>query len=414
MNNCILIIAFKYPPYPGVGAFRWANLSYEFAQAGKTVHVITVRWKRKPNSSFLHVLDHPNIIVHRLPSLGFHNIRNMEGRTRVGKYFAKAIKWGLRRVLKPWYFLDEAQQWHWIMIPYVQRLIQRENIHVMIATGTPYSVNYAAVRIKQILEQKGHSIKLTQDMRDPWNDLPNYPLSFGSCRRRNQSIAMEKFALDTANCVVTVTKGVAASFRKRTHTPIYVIYNGYPGKAISKTASKPTGKISAIYAGGFAHGRDVALYFFLDYLRKAELITRFNLTVYSSSVKKLHWLLHEHQLDQYIEFRDPIPYDQLLLRIPEYDYGLHLNGKDSKDALSTKIFDYLSVGVPVLSVNYGDEIHSFIQENAFGISLSLNNLENTGQLKKLFNEQYVPDMKRVKDFSYEQLAKTYVQLIESE
>ena len=158
MHKSIILLSFKYPPYPGVGAFRWANLSYQLAENNYIVHVITTKWQEKENSSFLNEIRHSNIKIHILPSLGFHNIKY----NTYKNIFLRKIKKYYFKLIRPLYFLDEAQQWHWIMIPYVHRLIKKEKIEILIATGAPFSVNYAAAKIKN----KNKRINLIQDFRD--------------------------------------------------------------------------------------------------------------------------------------------------------------------------------------------------------------------------------------------------------
>ncbi len=407
----LLLLAYKYPPYSGVGAFRWANLSYEFAQAGMKVHVVTVKWKRKSNSSFLHVLNHPNIIVHQLPSLGFHNLRYIEGKGKITSFLAKLIRWAIRRFLRPWYWLDEAQQWHWVMVPYVKKVLRREKISTIIATGAPFSVNYAAARIKQKLSKRNIQLKLIQDMRDLWNDLPNYSFTFGSQRRCKKSIIYEAFSYDVADHVVTVTKGLAQTFQQKTKTPVKVIYNGFPGEPTTKMVDGVGSNVkNIVYAGGFAHGRDDVLLVFLQRLKQANLLNKIFITIYSSW--NIQDMLKKQQVfTSNLEFRNPVPYEQLLVSIPNFDFGLHLNGLASKDALSTKIFDYISVGIPVLSVNYGDEIHSFIQENEFGLSFSLNDFPNDELLFDQLFKTYSLNDSTVLRFSYSQIASQYLNII---
>ena len=45
MSPPLLVIAYKFPPYAGVGGFRWAKLSKYLARLGHEVHVVTVPWR---------------------------------------------------------------------------------------------------------------------------------------------------------------------------------------------------------------------------------------------------------------------------------------------------------------------------------------------------------------------------------
>ena len=41
----LLIIAFKFPPYGGVGSFRWSKFTKYLAKSENKVNVLTIKWK---------------------------------------------------------------------------------------------------------------------------------------------------------------------------------------------------------------------------------------------------------------------------------------------------------------------------------------------------------------------------------
>lgn len=414
INKKVLLISFKFPPYVGVGAFRWANLSYQLAEKGYDVHVITTFWKKEDSSSFLNVLDHPKIFIHKIPSLGFHKLKYLTSNNKLINFFIRSFKYFLRSIFKPFYYLDEAQQWHTFLIPYVKRVLKNEGIKVMIATGAPFSVNYSAARIKRDL---GNNVRLIQDFRDPWNDLILYTSTFGTEKRKLRSREMELFSMQNSDCIVTVTKGIVRMFKDNgVTTNMKVIYNGFSIDSnldVSRKQKKEK-KVSVIYAGGFAQKRDFIMFKFLEMIKEAKLEKYFKIDIFSQNSLAIKEFLKANDIKCEVNIKDYISYYNLMEIISNYDFGLHLNSEYSVDALSTKIFDYLSNNVPVLSINWGDEIHSFINDNKFGYSISLKSINGIEVLSSICkNKEYQIDENNLKKFNYKNLCDEYISLIES-
>ena len=400
MQNSIILLSFKYPPYPGVGAFRWANLSYQLAEKQFIVHVITTKWEEKENSSFLKEIKHPNIKIHILQSFGFHNIKY----NTYNKY-VKQIKKYFFKIIKSLYYLDEAQQWHWIMIPYVRRLIKKENIKTIIATGAPFSVNYAAARIKKSFP----AIQLIQDFRDPWNDDELYVRNF-SKKQRRISEKYEKYSLDKADLIVSVTKMLSEMLAKRAGKEVLTIYNGYNcKKKVNKVNNiQRQNKIRFIYAGNLNCGREESFKYFLDNISDNKYII---VDIYCSNKEKIVKKYQKFIDIKILNIKSRISYEELISIIHKYDYGLHFNAEEYPDALSTKIYDYLSVQVPVLSINYGGEIEEFLDTNNFGYSININKNNFNAIMKKIEKDKYCINMHNVMQYDYKNIVNNYIKII---
>jgi len=327
------------------------------------------------------------------------------------------IRFILKRLLKPLYFIDEAQQWHWILIPYVKKLIKEEKISTMIATGAPFSVNYFASKIKRDL---GNKIRLIQDFRDPWNENPVYVGTFGNSNRINRSKSMELFSLKFADDIVSVTKGFSIDFSHKSGKEVHTIYNGFSDSEINKIkkeksiSEKDTLKI--IYAGNFANGRFECLLYLLDYFVRYEKHGRlFQLIIYSNISKREFPDKYSSLFNNnFLVLKEKISYKELLEEIISCDYGLHLNSRFIKNALSTKIYDYVSLGVPIISLNYGDEIEAMIHEYNFGYSVNI----DKNNIDKVFkeierNKEYKLDLNNVCRFSYNKIIDDYIKLVEN-
>src|SRR4030042_3229476 len=155
----VLLIAYKFPPYAGVGCFRWSKLSKYLAKMGYTIHVVTVKWDKMGNDTYMQDVTHPNIIIHRIPSLYPHNLKYKRYKnTTIGR-FKRVIKLGFFKIFDVFWYEDEAQYWGRSLLPYCKKLINDHQIHTVIATGHPFMANYWASKLKQGLPQ----ITLIQD-----------------------------------------------------------------------------------------------------------------------------------------------------------------------------------------------------------------------------------------------------------
>jgi hypothetical protein len=78
----LLVIAYKFPPYAGVGGFRWAKLSKYLARLGHEVHVVTVPWREHGPNTLVADAAEPGVIVHPIRSGSPHRLRHLPLRGR--------------------------------------------------------------------------------------------------------------------------------------------------------------------------------------------------------------------------------------------------------------------------------------------------------------------------------------------
>ena len=63
----MLLIAYKFPPYAGVGGFRWAKLSKYLARLGHEIHVVSVPWPAYGPNTLMADAAEPGVTVHPIP-----------------------------------------------------------------------------------------------------------------------------------------------------------------------------------------------------------------------------------------------------------------------------------------------------------------------------------------------------------
>ena len=405
----ILLIAFKFPPYEGVGGFRWSHLSRELALRGYHVHVVTVDWESHGPNSLSDLVLHDNIIIHRIPSGGPHNLRQ--------KQFVGRIRNGLRNKLflhfidRFFFFHDEAQRWKKILIPFCNKLLKREQIHVVVSTGHPFTANYYA----SLLRAENPNIMLVLDWRDLWFSDKSTNVSSSL---RQQIKLMESYALKTADLNVTVTEGCRLTFLGNfPDASISVVCNGFsPQMFLENNVSSPTilgSKDCYTFAhiGNVASGREECLDVFLEYVSRHRNKCKVHM---AGSIPSFFFEKYASLFDEgIVKFLGTLSQKDAIELLKQADTALHFNAKHVPEAASTKLYEYAAAHKPVLSINFGGEPERLITTYKWGISVNLD-FDNADEKINGFLDGHVDICFNDKDilfFAYPQIAERYDMLL---
>ena len=277
MSKKILLIAFKFPPYAGVGGFRWSKMSKYLVDMGYIIHVVTVNWKQYGGNTLLEDVQHRNIIIHRLPSLYFHNYKYKPYDDTISGKIKRIFRYSFFKIINTIWYEDEAQQWGYFLIPFCEKLIKDEKIKNIIATGHPFMANYWAAKLKH----KHPEINLIQDFRDEWNDDPNRSFICKYFVKKSQK--HETFVLNNCNVLIAVTAGLMDLLSKKTDINVNkaIIPNGYNSEIYAKKTIKRD--FNLIYAGSLWAGREEPFEIFISVLENvAPKIPELRVDIYGS------------------------------------------------------------------------------------------------------------------------------------
>jgi len=424
MNNLsmkkILLISFKFPPYSDVGAYRWTKF-VKYLSEKYIIHVVTVNWKNQFSQPWHNDINNKNIIIHRIKSNYFHNLKYKKFSNNFLGFLLFKIRNQFLKITNFIYFIDEAQVWGKTLLPYCLKLIKEEKIDIIIATGGPYMVNYWA----GVLKRKSQNIKLIQDFRDEWNEFRYFPLKW----QKLLSLKFEDFALNNCNAVTTISKGLSDILSNKIrdkNIKVEVIYNGYDEVSVDKVIinkKKSKRDFSFIYAGSLSNNRDKPMISFLDTVNdnidnlKAIKIKLF-LTLNDSKMIRIRYKsLIE---DNYIIINDFISQDKLFNEIYNSFTALHFMPETQKFIISIKIFEYAVLKRPILSLNFGGDTEELI--NNYNLGYSVIYKDNNEGIKNCIFQIYdlwkknpcheTESKKDMKQFSYEKLSEKYIKLIE--
>lgn len=411
MGKKILLIAFKYPPYAGVGGFRWSKLSKYLAEMGYKIHVVTVNWKQYGDNTFQNDVQHPNIVIHRIPSLYFHNFKYKPYQNNLIGNIKRIFRFLFFKIVNIIWYEDETHHWKRSLIPFCQNLIQKENIKNVIATGHPFMANYWAAKLKQ----KHPEIFLIQDFQDEWNDNPNRSLPFKQMTK--MSIEHEIFALNNCDVLFAVTTGLLNLLSNKINNDVQKVEmpNGFDTCFEQKNINR---NFTFIHAGDLFSGREEPLEAFLTTIEIINIkIPELTVDFYGSfplNLKKKYDHLFKNGV---LKHSPPVSPEKIQELMHDSFVCLQFNARIYSYLVSTKIYEYASLKRPTLSINYGGEIDDLVRKHKLGISVNGDNLEQIEKeilnLYKIWKQDpsYEISPEGIEKYHYRNLAKDVAQYL---
>jgi len=140
----IIVLAYKFPPFKGVGARRITSLVKSLSHLGVSIDVITVDWGDVP----VDIKSMKNVTLHIIPSNYLHKLHySIDFK---GSYFHRIFRLLYVRFFQLTYcWDDEASLWRRPLLKKVDSVIKNKNSQILLATGHPFQVNYLAALVKK-------------------------------------------------------------------------------------------------------------------------------------------------------------------------------------------------------------------------------------------------------------------------
>lgn len=414
----VLIIAFKFPPLGGMRVKRITMFAKYLARQGYQVHVITVNWRVQMPDTWVVETQHPNIVIHHIPSWAPHNLMLSRPKTWPGKLIRRAAQ----ILRKLFYFVDEAQYWGLSLLPYATQLIEAEHITNVICTGAPFMANYWAARLKVRLPY----IHLIQDFRDPWNDHLCAPYSryFLFDWQKRVSKACERYAISHADVVVSVTDELRERFESKTDSQacFVTISSGFDPDRYRRLHYEPNrDKMGLVYIGNLGVGRDQAIRVFLPTLTKLvnenpEFGRSFELVTYGYFPPNLRQEAAPLFRKRILQTNDYVSPDKAL-QIAGSAFALLLVNADRFPYLvSGKVYEYIALRRPIYALTPEGELTRLMRRGNLGIIALLSDPEGQKRgLLELFelwkrDSDYVPPANQAfrQEFRYDRLVNQLI------
>lgn len=370
-----ILIAYTFPPTPGIGGRRWAKYVKYLTKKNINFHVI-YSTSSLVNGNFWikDVLN--NLKISRYP---IHFKYNNYFANKNPNLFEKVIHKVLSYILKftKYNIFDNSSFSRKIILEKSKIIIDKFPIDGVIITGPPQNIYHFGIDIK-----RKFGIKLILDYRDLWNGHPTYDLyQTKSEKQRDYALLQEKDSLEIADLVFTVDNSIKQNLIKLNSfndtSKFHCIPNGFDKDDISLSRSKlKNGKKKIFFAGNIAKDSvELVKVFVLNFYNlkfempiiydQLELVLYFNTN--DSSLISYFERYSSENFSWYNYFLDKSEYYKTLNII---DFGLIFLTETYKNSFVTKFSDYISHKNFILHVGVKGGFSDFIISNGIGINFS--------------------------------------------
>lgn len=361
----VLIITYYWPPNGGAGVYRWLKFSKYLPDNGWTPVVYTPSDPEvvaHDPALEADVLPHVEVIKRPITE-PFALYKRFTGRKRTEKvqvgFLSEKAQGGWKEDLALWvrsnFFIPDARMW-WIRpsARFLERYLRTHPVDAVVTTGPPHSMHLIGLRLKKRL-----GVKWLADFRDPWTDIDFYPqlklTRWADARHRR----LEAEVLRTADRVTTVSWHWAQDLLRLGAPHVDVVTNGYDPDDVPVPPVPVEEDLGLVHIGSLSPTRNAPeLWRALRALCDADpaFAARFKLRFVGPVDHSVVRSVEEAGLGAHLERLGRVTHEEAM-REMQRARALLLMVNDTPNALGIlpgKLFEYLSVGRPVLAIGPRD------------------------------------------------------------
>ncbi|MDQ3047943.1 MAG: hypothetical protein M3R27_10375, partial [Bacteroidota bacterium] len=392
-----------FPPYPGVGGRRWAKFAKYLAEDGYEVHVISAENPFDEKSLFSKDTINPRIHNFILPA-------------EYPAVLVKPVKRVLDKILYRFYlnilklatkgnYHDRGVLWKKSLNKKASEVIEKHGIRNVVVTGAPFSILHHCLDLKL----KHPSLNLIGDMRDPWTWGTGYGMGILSFSRKQVEEKMEREVLNGYNSL-TVPSTEMQSFLNQKYdvadSKVSLIPHAYDETEIGQLPKSISQKCRLLFYG--------TLYpeISSEFRKLSEALSKnpsISLEIYSGTERYLDYFSEDvANRVNYHPSREP---SLLFQRFADCDYVLVIQPDFAKEFITTKIYEIIYSGTPILLISSPGKLSDFIKANKLGIHIEPENIND--DLHKAVSST-ISDFRfssfPIEDFSFRSVTKQLIAL----
>ncbi len=375
----ILIVNFTFPPYPGIGARRWAKFAKYLFRAGHDIRIITARKILAEQSPWLKDIQefedrieyikppYPQILG-TIPITFFQKVRYkvalefVRMRYGSGNYFDPSTGFGKRIKAS------------------IQNHIHSGYDNLLVSCG-PFHMAHELLELKR--ENPG--LNFVVDFRDPW---ANNRTSFGfltiSKKRLYREMEMEKEVIAASDHVISVSPEMTEYFRafgSKATEKFYTMENGFDVEDFEAMDPKETSKkdvLRFVFTGTLYEKTRHIFSEFTKALRKISVNDpqTFSLLRFDFYGKVPAWFQTEMaDLQSTIYFHGEVVLEEVYRQIALSNAGTLFLTDDLTYTRSTKFYEYLAMRKPIVVFSKGGATGEFAEDNGVGFAVNMDSME---------------------------------------
>jgi glycosyltransferase involved in cell wall biosynthesis len=437
----VLILTYYWPPSGGAGVQRWLKFVKYLREFNYEPIVYTALNGEMPVVDYSLEKDIPkNITVIKTPIWEPYSIyKKFIGRKKNDRINASFLnetkKTGFTQKISVWirgnFFIPDARK-YWIKpsINFLNKYIQKNNIHYLISTGPPHSMHLIGLGLKK----QNPELKWLADFRDPWTNIDFYEKLMLSKRSDKKHHKLELTVITNADCVVSIGQTMNTEFVNiyknsggKDTSKFKVITNGYDEDDLHVTSSffeqaiNKSDKFTIAHIGTLVKDRNPdVLWKVLNKLVKTN--SDFEMQLQIKLVGKVDIYVNEqiekYGLTSYLNKINYLPHSEVILEQQNNKVLLLLvnNTKNAKGILTGKFFEYMIANVPILAIGPKDgDLAKIIGETGVGLISDFNNeLALEQNILSLFKNQITQrNENAIANYSRKNLTKQLASLLDS-
>jgi glycosyltransferase involved in cell wall biosynthesis len=351
----ILYISYFYPPLGGPAVLRNLKTVRYLSEAGAKITLITIDeieyayWDPSLNS----LCSEERLI--RTPSWDpMALMRKVFGKNKsTSGYIYKRSPESLKLFLRRLYPIDDKIGWLPHLMKAGRKAMQAEAFDLIYVSCGPFSSAIAAYKLAEEFR-----LPLVVDYRDYWTLLSDYDL-MGNPLKRRHNRAWESRILRRADLIVSATKGIADDLAEHFDPQIkdksFLLFNGHDEADFEDLPQeRPSSDFySLAYFGNIYARRSLKyLYRAIEEMDREGLIpAKLRIRLYGNFNRELYDEIAHSGIKERISVHDQVPHRDALIKMQKADaLILIINSSSPKGTLTSKIFEYLRLGRPILAM----------------------------------------------------------------
>jgi len=379
----ILLITYYFPPCGGAAVQRWVRFLPLLIEAGFSVTVLTTNdgdFPVRDESLVSKIPESVKVIRTKTPvfggvwrSLFGKNSQVPYGNIKPSKnssLLENMMLWVRINLIVP----DARVIWNHHAKKAAKKIMITEKIDWVITTGPPHSTHIVGLSLK-----KHYNVKWIADFRDPWTQIFYLKGKSQNAIIRLINQGLEKAVVGEADKVLVVSELIANQLPRGEKA---VLYNGFNKKDFDATKYRVSDKFRIKYIGQITEGQNMEamLQFLSEFVKKKQIYDvsfwfigtqSYFAGDYSFPIEKSGFIPHNKAVQEMTDA------DLLVLLINQYD--------DNMGMVTTKLFEYLASGTPILCIGpvNGEAAKVIKQAQAGFVSLDLD-MGVTGYLEDVY------------------------------
>ncbi|WP_299602207.1 glycosyltransferase family 4 protein [uncultured Aquimarina sp.] len=371
----VLLITYYWPPAGGPGVQRWLKFVKYFKEFGIEPTVYIPENPTYPLIDESLISEIPaDVTIIKQPIFEPYRFAEIFSK-KDSKTISKGIIAGkdkqsfmqkLMLFIRGNFFIPDARK-YWVKpsVKFLNDLISKENINIVVTTGPPHSIHLIGKELKKKLD-----IKWVADFRDPWTTIGYHKKLKLIRSARDKHIQLEKEVLSSADHITVTSYTTKEEFSNITKRPISVITNGYDTEEVADIRLDTTFTISHI--GSLLSGRNPKRLWQAIYdtaQENEDFAKQLKLRLVGAVSEDVLSSIKEAGLSDFLEIKGYVSHKEAIeiQRSSQVLLLIEIDSEETKCIIPGKLFEYMISERPIIAVGPRDaDISKLIEETDSG------------------------------------------------